>query len=210
MPTNQKKIVNKNSKQFKAALEVLRQGGTVVFPTETTYGLAADATNHKAVERLAKIKGRGTKVMSTIVADMSMALRFVKMSSVAKKLAKWLWPGPLTMVLPVKALAMDRLSPRCLKDGLMAVRVSSHELARLLSKELKRPIVATSANLAGKTDCYSVRSVKQQYKTRRLQPDMYLDVGVLPRRKPSTIIKISGQEIETLRAGSVKINKNHV
>ncbi len=210
MQKNLKILMNKTNKQFKTALEMLKNGEVVVFPTETAYGLAADATNHEAVQRLALIKGRGSKVMSVIVADTAMAKQYVKMSQAAMRLAKWMWPGPLTMVLPVKASALGKLSDRCVKDGMVAVRVSSHKVAILLSKELKKPVVATSANLAGEPQCYSVRAVKKQFQTRRLQPDFYLDVGALPRRKPSTIIKVSGNEIETLRTGSIKLGKDLV
>lgn len=212
--------MNKTNKKFKTALEMIKNGRTIVFPTETTYGLTADATNHDAVARLVRIKGRRSKAVSVIVADVAMAQRYVKMSPVALRLAKWMWPGPLTMVLPAKCRgtlkgssagrlkpsATNCLSPYCIKEGMVAVRVSSHKVARLLSTELKKPIVATSANLPGKAECYSVRAVQKQFASRRLQPDYYLDVGVLPRRKPSTIIKISGNEIETLRAGSVTLN----
>ncbi len=206
-------------KQIKQAVEVLRNGGAVVFPTETSYGLAADATNLEAVERLMKIKGRGTKTLPLIVGDLKMAQRLVEFSESALRLAKRYWPGPLTMVLSVRSdfsanlLASSQtgtsslrstLSPHCVEDGQVAIRISSHPVARKLSQRLDGPIVATSANRSDQPDCYSVEQIKEQYQGYQ-EPDYFIDVGELLQAAPSTVIKLDRDQIKVLRQGEIKL-----
>ncbi|MFH1142341.1 MAG: L-threonylcarbamoyladenylate synthase, partial [Candidatus Uhrbacteria bacterium] len=145
------------NKKINKAVDVLRSGGTVVFPTETSYGLAVDATNHQAVDRLMKIKGRGSKTLSVIVSSLAMAKQYVRVEGLAWKLARQFWPGPLTIVLPILGkdarkgvnrndILTDVFPKHCIKDNQIAIRVSAHPIARELSKQLGRPITATSAN----------------------------------------------------------------
>ena len=198
--------------QINQAVEILRSGGTVVFPTETSYGLATDATDLKAVRRLIQIKGRGPKTLPVIVSSLAMAKKFVRINSLALKMAQQFWPGALTMVLPVRDNALTGVTPFCIKNKQIAIRVSSNEIACELSRQLGKPIVATSANRSGQPDCYSIRAVRSRYKNQQLQPDYYLDAGALPKRKPSTLVKVENNIIEVLRKGSLcpSFLKNHL
>jgi len=194
-----------------SALAIIKAGGVVVFPTETAYGLAADATNPKAVQRIFLVKGRtASKSLPLIAADLKMVEKYAVLSPVIKKLVKKKWPGPFTVVVPVrtdvganglpaKARATAGHSPLrsdIIRTGTIAIRVSGHPIARELSRKLGRPIVSTSANLSGQPTCYSVRAVKKQLGDR---PDGYIDVGSLPHRKPSTIVMEKNGEIIVLR-----------
>lgn len=189
------------------AVAVLKKGGVVVFPTETSYGIAADAGNEQAVAKIFAIKGRDAKKsVPLIAADRAMVKRFAALGPELDALAKKHWPGALTVV----AEARRGLSKSVIRaNGTIAIRVSSHPIARALAKRLGRPIVATSANLSGLPACYSVRAFAKQI--RRAPPKKsvgfiaIIDVGVLPRRKPSTIVKEEGGEIVVLRAGSVHV-----
>lgn len=186
------------------APRVLRSGGTVVFPTETAYGIAADATNAQAVRRVMQVKGRDAgKTAPLIVASRAMAARYAVLSPALRALAKQHWPGPLTIVAPARpdsGLASDIIRA----DGTIAVRVSSHPTARALSRALGGPILATSANRAGQPTCYSVQAIKRQFAGRKVLPDLFLDAGTLPKRLPSTIITEREGNIEVLRAGSIR------
>jgi L-threonylcarbamoyladenylate synthase len=167
----------------------------VVFPTETAYGLAADATSERAVRRVFAIKGRESrKSLPLIVANLKMAEKYAILSPVLRKLVKNQWPGPLTVVAPART--KNKLSKGVVRGGTVAVRVSSHPIARELSQRLGRPIVSTSANLSGQPTCYSIRAVKKQLGNK---PDFYFDVGYLPKRKPSRIIVGRHMEIVVLR-----------
>ena len=129
------------------ALNALRAGELVVFPTETFYGIAADAYSEKALARLVSVKGRELgKPIALIAADPEMAFSLGReVPLVARKLAEVFWPGPLTLVFPARA----GLSPEIVGVDGVGVRVSSHPIARALSRGLGRPITATSANPAG-------------------------------------------------------------
>ena len=202
--------MTKLNKQINEAVDVLRKGGCVVFPTETSYGLAADATDAQAVGRLKRIKGRGSKTLPVIVADLKMAKQYVQIQGLALDLAKRFWPGALTIVLKKKRNKeiKKEISECCVRDEQIAIRVSEHPVARELSKKLGRPIVATSANRSGQPDCYSVRAVRSQYKSQKLQPDYYLDVKALPKRKPSTLVQVQDNKLKILRQGSVCLPKS--
>ncbi|MBI5369661.1 threonylcarbamoyl-AMP synthase [Candidatus Uhrbacteria bacterium] len=193
------------------AVAVLKNGGVVVYPTETAYGLAADATNERAVERVRAIKGREAwKTPPLIVADKQMAERYVMLSSVLNKLVHELWPGPLTIVAPVSDFGRQELAQGVIRDGTVALRVSSHKIASALSRELGKPIVATSANVAGEPTCFDIVCVRTQFASQLLQPDFFLDEGPLPECKPSTLIAECDGEVVILREGAIEIKYPYV
>lgn len=183
--------------QINEAVDCLKRGGVVLFPTETAYGLAVDATNEKAVSRLAVLKGRDVqKTFPIIVSSTAMAKKYGCMNRFSLRLAKKYWPGPLTMV--VEARTSSILSRGVVRDdGTIAVRVSSHPVARALSKKLGSPITSTSANVAGEGTPYLVSDVN-------VKADYVLDCGKLPKRNVSTIVRVMDDEIKILRSGSIR------
>lgn len=194
----------RRNKQIDEAINVLERGGVVVFPTETAYGLAADATNPRAVRRVYEIKGREPgKTPPLIVASRAMAEEYAEIPEVLRPLTEAHWPGPLTVVGKVgKGLASGVVR----SDGTVAVRVSPHPVALALSKGLGLPIVATSANVSGLSACYSVNTfLKQLRAAGHPEPDAIVDVGPIPRRKPSTIVTVKRGKVVVLRQGSVKV-----
>lgn len=186
------------------AVRVLKQGGVVVFPTETTYGIAADATNSFAIQRVMKIKGRELwKTPPLIVATQEMAEVYVELSSALRIYTEKYWPGPLTVVGKAKTGVLAREVIR--EDETIALRVSSHPIARELSRRLGFPIVATSANRSGKPECYSVKDVQSQFASDTTKPDFYLDGGAINPELPSTIIQDDQGTIRVIRQGSIHI-----
>jgi L-threonylcarbamoyladenylate synthase len=198
------------------AVEILKAGGAVVFPTETAYGLAVDATNEKAVRRVFAIKGRGKeKSFPLIAADFKMVEKYAILSPAIKKLVKKYWPGPLTVIVGVRHLPLEaseakwggapQLSSGVIRSGTIAIRVPDHPIACELSRRLGQPIVSTSANVSGEPICYSIRAVKKQFVGRKTQPDFYLEAGCLKKVKPSTIVMEKDGEIIILRQGEISI-----
>lgn len=188
-------------KEIAKALAILQRGGVVVFPTETAYGLAADATNARAVVKIFAVKGRPSrKPLPLIVASFAMAERFFRFTEEERTLARKFWPGPLTILLRPR-----RKFPRGVlgANGRAAVRVSGDALARALSARIGKPITATSANRSGAKTCYSISCVSASL--RKTQPDFFIERGTLPRRKPSTIIRVTKKSIQILRRGSVQV-----
>jgi L-threonylcarbamoyladenylate synthase len=131
------------------AARILARGGLVAFPTETVYGLGADATNGEAVARLYAAKGRPSfNPLIAHVPDLAAARALARFNADAEKLAQAFWPGPLTLVLP-KADSCQVADLATAGLDTVAIRVPDHRVARELLTALKKPIVAPSANQSG-------------------------------------------------------------
>ncbi|HTK04016.1 MAG TPA: L-threonylcarbamoyladenylate synthase [Candidatus Eisenbacteria bacterium] len=187
------------------AAAVLAAGGAIVMPTETAYGLAADPANAAAVAGVFRIKGRpGRKPLPLIAASIADVRRAFVLSGQAATLAKKHWPGPLTLVLPLKkgvrlaAAAGERTG---------AVRVPASAWARAIAEAAGGLITSTSANVSGEATLYDARQVIASFRGRHRLPELVLDAGRLPVRRPSTIARVKRGTIEILRQGTVKVIK---
>jgi L-threonylcarbamoyladenylate synthase len=183
-----------------AAAQTLLAGGLAAFPTETVYGLGADATNAKAVARLFDAKGRPR--FNPLIAHFSRVSEVNRagiMNEAALTLAKKFWPGPLTLVLlvtadcPVCDLARAGLST-------VAVRVPEHRVANALLKAAGLPIVAPSANRSGHVSPTSAAHVMADLEGRI---DIVLDGGATPLGLESTIVDCSTEQPRLLRPGAI-------
>lgn len=187
---------------LKQAVAVFKSGGIVVYPTETAYGLGADATNLAAIEKIFQMKERDrNKSLTLIAASENMVKKYLVWNDRAAHIAAAHWPGAVTLVMPKKNTLPKTLS----KDHTVGMRVSSHPVAHALSLLLKKPIIATSANFSGDPNAYSSKRIEADFSTARYKPDLILDAGVLPRRKPSTILRVTKTGVELLRAGTVRV-----
>lgn len=188
------------------AVEILRRGGVIVYPTETSYALGCDATNDIAVARVFAIKGRPEgKGMPLILPDDIDVSAFVEMSERALKLAKQHWPGPLNIV--AKRAASSSVSARCETDGTQSVRQSSSAIASELARQLGRPLVATSANRSGEAAIYRIDELESEFSAGE-QPDAILDGGHLPVVPASTTVKVADDKIEVIRQGVITLATN--
>jgi len=185
---------SQEEKIIEKAARILKEGGLVVFPTESSYGLGADATNQIAIKKIASAKGQPEeKAISIIVSDLEQAKSFGKITEEAEKLVEEFMPGPLTLVVEKKASVPDVLAERTI-----AFRISSNRIADKLCKALGNPITATSANLHGRPSIYSGREVVKYFNNRA---HMIIDAGELPRNSPSTIYDVPNKKI--LRNGPI-------
>lgn len=188
------------------AVRILRLGGVLIFPTETSYGLGCDATNTLAVEKIFAIKGRTPLVwpFPVLVASYDEAINCVEFSPKAISLAQKFWPGALNLVLP--SLPTSLISRQCAStDGFQSVRVSAHPLVAELVTRFGRPVVATSANLSGQPALYDLAGLELVFGDKSTLIDGVIDVGSLPLSPASTTIKVTGDEVQVLRQGSVII-----
>jgi L-threonylcarbamoyladenylate synthase len=183
------------------AARVLAHGGTVVFPTETLYGLAASALNANAVRKVYAIKHRSKeKLLPVIVGSFAQARKYFAFSRTELLLARRFWPGPLSLVLK----ARSRRLAAAVGGDRVAVRWSANVVAARLAILAGAPIIATSANLSGKPGCFTIHSVKWQFGHAAgvfADPDMYLDGGTLARSLPSTIVRVRRGRIIVIREG---------
>lgn len=177
---------------------ILRDGGVVAFPTETVYGLGADATNSDAVLKIYETKGRPRfNPLIVHVADLAMARRFADFSPLALKLAEF-WPGPLTLVLPRREAA--GLSD-IVTAGLDAVgiRIPDHPVAQDLIRAVGRPLAAPSANPSGKLSPTRAEQVVRGFHGKV----PVIDGGPSKSGVESTIISVDGETVTQLRAGAL-------
>ena len=178
---------------------IIRSGGLVAFPTETVYGLGADALNPDAVKRIYEAKGRPSDNPLILHVDsMRQAESLVYMNDVAEKLAWNFWPGPLTMVLPAKSCV-----PEITRGGLetAAVRMPSNLIARCIICAADTPIAAPSANISGRPSPTNAESV---YYDMNGKIDMIVDGGSVQFGIESTVIDITDpKRILLLRPGGI-------
>lgn len=191
----------------------LKEGKTIVIPTDTTYGLAANALNKKAIKKVFAIKKRAkNKPLSVLVRDLKMAERIAYLDSRAKRIFKKFLPGPLTIVvkkierrLKPAATRKCKILPDILTAGQpnVGIRLSGDKVTRAIMQRIDFPITATSANLSGKKVPYSVEEILKQYKNQKLKPDLIVDAGKLPKVRPSTVVDLSRGKIKILRKGTI-------
>lgn len=182
------------------ALVVLMSGGTVVYPTETSYALGADFFSPQAYQRIFKIKKRQKqKPLPVIVPTYVYATTIVAFSPKASELALHYWPGPLTLVEPFRYTSEWPHHA----DSHLALRVSSHPFALDLTKALGRPIISTSANVSGEGSQFRATDIIKQFDGIEIKPDLIIDWGELPAAQPSTILKDENGSLKVLRKGKV-------
>ncbi len=183
------------------AARLLRQGMLVAFPTETVYGLGADATNDDAVAAIFAAKGRPTfNPLILHVADIREAKTIAHMDERAEALARRLWPGPLTLVLKRREDAKVSLLASAGLDT-VAVRSPAHPVARPLLRLTGRPIAAPSANLSSRVSATDAAHVAAELGDKVA---MILDGGPTPLGIESTVVDMTGEVPVILRPGSVQ------
>jgi L-threonylcarbamoyladenylate synthase len=179
------------------AVDALRRGLVVAYPTDTLYGLAADPRSSGAVDRLFALNGRaGDKATPLIAADVEQARRHVRMTPLATRLAALFWPGPLTLVLE----SVGGVDPRVVGErSTVAIRVPDQPLAQALARAAEHPITSTSANPSGSPGTADPDEVARQLPS----VDVLLDGGPAPGGAASTIVDATGDVPVLLRAGAV-------
>ncbi|HEX2761465.1 MAG TPA: L-threonylcarbamoyladenylate synthase [Rhizomicrobium sp.] len=182
------------------AARILRDGGLVAFPTETVYGLGADATNGEAVAAIFAAKGRPLfNPLIVHVADIEEALRHVEMSPRAQALAEKFWPGALTLVLPRRKNSPLSLLVSAGLDS-VALRAPSHPAAIALLKEAGKPVAGPSANKSGQITATTAQHVADSLTGK---VDFILDAGSATLGIESTVVGFDGDRPLLLRPGAI-------
>ncbi len=182
------------------AAATLAAGGLVAFPTETVYGLGADATNDSAVARLYAAKARPSfNPLIAHVAGLDAARGLARFDAQALTLAGAFWPGPLTLVLPRQpGSRVGQLATAGLDT--IAVRAPNHPVARAILAAFGKPVVAPSANRSGRVSPTSAQHVQVDLAGRI---DLIIDGGASPLGVESTVLSCSGGEVALLRPGAI-------
>lgn len=194
----QQRFINK-------AVEVLKDGGIIIFPTDTFYGIGCDLYNKEGIEKLLSIKNEDkNKLFSFIFSDFKNITKYAKVSDYSFKLMKKLLPGPYTFILPAAKEIPKKLWSRRQTVG---IRIPNHNIALMLAEGLGNPIVSTTAsNRLGEplTDIFEIKNVFN------ISVDLMLASSNVSF-EPSSIVDLSGEEPVIIREGagdlSILINK---
>lgn len=194
-------ILPATSENIKKAAEIIREGSLVAFPTETVYGLGADALNPHAVARIFEAKNRPCfDPIIVHIAEFSQVRRLCSSADKrAKKLMERFWPGPLTLVLPKSQIVPDIVTAEL---PTVAVRMPSHPVALSLTKEAETPIAAPSANPFGYLSPTTAAHVREQLGDKL---DLILDGGRCPIGVESTVIFLAEGKVLLLRPGGLAL-----
>lgn len=178
----------------------LEEGKVVVFPTDTVYGLLADATNKQAVDKVLQIKGRKRKPLPVFVRDIVMAGEFAVIESRDEELLQEYWPGKVTAVFNSKGALPVNTGTL----GTIGLRIPDYPLLNLVLEKVGVPIIGTSANLSGNSPILSGKEVIAEFAGRTYTPDVLYDAGDLPFSLPSSVVDFVHQGT-VIRKGSRNI-----
>jgi len=188
--------VSCNKEGIEKASQIISQGGIVIFPTDTVYGIGCNPYNKESVEKIYKIKSRDImKPLPVLTYSIETAEKIVEFDQFTKKIVKKFWPGPLTVIL--------KITDKKIKESLnlenkIAIRVPNHKCTLELLKKCNF-LVGTSANISGDlpyTDPEECLKNLENY-------DIFVDGGIITSEGESTIIEIENEQIKIIREGSL-------
>lgn len=185
------------------AAEIIKNGGIVVFPTETVYGIGADALNEDAIKRLYRVKGRpANQKTSLLVSSIEMLEKITQnISDIEYKLIKRFFPGPLTLILHKKNIIPNILTNN---EEIVGFRMPANQIALELIEKVGRPIATSSANFAGKPSGINLSDIKNNFKE---NVDFYIDGGKSEIGMGSTIVQVIDGKPVILRQGSITLDQ---
>ena len=193
------KQVSSDSAGITLAIESIKNGGVVIFPTDTVYGIGCDPYNEDAVERIYELKNRdSTKPLPILGYSKRFLENIVEFDEITNRIAEKFWPGRLTIVLPLKDDKLKRLSRG---TNTLAVRVPNNKCALAFLKKCEL-IVGTSANISGREPFTNPQNIENEL----INCDIFLNDGIIQSSGPSTVIKIENGKIKILRSGGISKN----
>jgi tRNA threonylcarbamoyl adenosine modification protein (Sua5/YciO/YrdC/YwlC family) len=186
---------NPQARLIRQVVDCLKQGGVIIYPTDTVYGMGCNIFCKHGIQRIYQIKEReDRKPFSFICSDLADITNYAKVSNFAFRIMKRLLPGPYTFVLEATRTVPDLLLTR---QKTVGIRIPDHPVALAIVRELGHPIVTTSANLSGAEPLTDPDELAESFGRR---VDLVLDSGVLTG-EPSTVISLINDQVEVLRQG---------
>ncbi len=184
---------------YRLAVEVLEGGGLVIYPTDTTYGLAADAENREAVLKVYRVKVRPrSSPLSIAVSDFEMMERYAVFDERLRRFMEEFLPGAVTFILQKTERVPEEVNPRAI-----GVRIPDNPIAIELVGRFGRAVTATSANISGKPPAYTPEEAMMALP----DADLIIDAGPLPRRPTSTVVDLTSGRPELVREGPVPFSE---
>lgn len=192
-----------SKKDIKKAVEILKNGGIIVYPTETVYGIGCDPLDMEAYDRVQRLKKRMEyKPMLLLAYSLNHVEEMAgSLSEIPRKLAEKFWPGPLTIIIkPRKNFPEYLLGP---SHG-AAFRVSSHPVAASLAKEFGRPIISTSANITGQAPMVTYEKALNTFEN---IVDIVIGTHEILTGKPSTVVDLTSGHFSLVRKGNITLSQ---
>lgn len=180
------------------AAKIIREGGVVIYPTETVYGIGCNPFDEKAVKRVIELKRREAKPHPLLASSLEDVLKVSSPSDDEMTLASILWPGPVTLVFERRPELPDLVVSN---QPTVGVRIPAHLIALELIRLAGTPIVGTSANISGGHPPASLGMVAEEL---RKGVDAVIDGGATRYREPSTVLRLVGDGLKIIREGAVK------
>ena len=192
-----------DTQAFERAEAVIKDGGLVVAPTDTVYGIMGDATQATVIERLYELKQRPhEKAFPVFVRDIAMARWFAYISDVKAQFLTTIWPGPVTAIFHHK----EKLPPILTVSGdTIGLRMPNAPFIRSLLNRLQIPLVQSSANISGSNPATTVEDIMSLFDTQEQKPDLVIDGGEI-KGASSSVIDFTANEPRLIRSGLM--NKN--
>jgi len=199
---DEKVLIVPAEKAIDRAVKVVKSGGIVAYPTESSYGLGVDPSNIDAIKKIFRLKGRPVDMALPLIAGDMAALKALtnKITPLGKTLIKKFWPGPLTLIFEAR-----ENTPRLITGGGngVGIRISSYPLCALLATALGRGITSTSANPTGRPPALDADEVQRYFKGKI---NLIMDNGRLAGGPASTVVDARGDKPIILRQGIIKAN----
>ncbi|MCK4476924.1 threonylcarbamoyl-AMP synthase [Candidatus Bathyarchaeota archaeon] len=192
------RILKATLENVRAAAEIVKKGGLIVYPTDTVYGLGCDPFNISAVEKLIRVKGTRDKPLPILAYSLNDIERVAELSEKARRIGEKFWPGPLTLILPKKR-SSDIITFSLTTIG---VRIPNHKVALKLIGLSGGLLIGTSAN---KTGVQPPSNAAEAYEQLNGKVDVILDGGMVKLGVPSTILDLTCERLEVLRNGPVNL-----
>ena len=192
--------VDPQKRYIDKAVEVLKSGGVIIYPTDTVYGIACDIFHKEAIEKIFRIKNEADdKLFSFVCSDLKDIAKYAKVSDHAYKIMKKLLPGPYTFVLSAAREVPKKLWT---KRNTVGIRIPDHKIPLMLTKELGNPIASISVTNRLGEIMADPNEIKASFHN---QVDIILSVGALAK-VPSTVVDLSNDEPEIIREGAGDIS----
>ena len=187
---------NPQGRFIKRASEVLENGGVIVYPTDTVYGIGCDILNKKAIERIYQIKGKERKKpLSFIVPNLKDISKYAQVSDISYRIMRRYLPGPYTFVLPATRMVPKKIAE--VNKKTIGIRIPDNKICQLLLEEFPNPIISTSSNLSGSEILNDPEEINDQLGNRL---ELILDCGILGL-DASTVIDLTSSDPKILREG---------
>lgn len=191
---------NINAEELENVIKVIVDGGVVIFPTDTVYGVAANSLDETAIKKLFDLKERNdNKPICVLTSSVDKIKKIAYVRDEEQKIIDKYMPGALTIILDKKEIVSDVLTSGLKTVG---VRIPNNEIALRILDKLEYPLATTSANISGMEAAVKKEDLIKEFEGK---VDIIIDGGITDLKVSSTIVKINNNEIKVLRQGTIKI-----